>query len=58
MQKLLSSQAAAELLGVQRTTVIKYALEGKINASHFGRAWRFDPDELAQFVRDQRRKGK
>lgn len=58
MQKLLTSSAAAELLGVSRATVVRYAIEGTINASHYGRRWRFDPEELAQFVRDQRRKGK
>lgn len=58
MQKLLTSSAAAELLGVSRATVVRYAIEGKITASHYGRRWRFDENELMQFVRDQRRKGK
>jgi excisionase family DNA binding protein len=41
MEKLLTPDDVAELLGLQRDYVVKQAREGNIPALKIGKAWRF-----------------
>ena len=53
--KLLSTSAAADYLGLSNQTVVSYAKEGRIPASFFGRKWKFRAEDLDAFVASQRR---
>ena len=44
----LTLQQAADKLGVHYMTVYRYVRTGKLPATHVGRAWQVDPDDLAQ----------
>ena len=55
MSKLLSTNDAAQLLGITSPTLISYANSGKIPASFIARKWRFKSEDLELFVTAQRR---
>jgi excisionase family DNA binding protein len=42
--------AAAELLGVERSVLKYWCRQGKIRHVRVGHQWLFDPDDLAAFV--------
>ena len=48
---LVSTDAAAQALGVSRRTVERMAANGQLPAFRLGkRLWKFDPFELGEFV--------
>lgn len=48
--RLLSSDEASAMLGVSRKTMIKYAKEGLIDHTHFGKSYRFRKADVEQFI--------
>ncbi len=52
--KLMTVEEVAEYLRVKVSTVYQWAKEGKIPASKVGRLWRFDPNEVEAWVRQQK----
>ena len=50
--RYLSTKEAAELLGVNRATVINWARQGKFSGIQYGvrGIYRFDPEELRSFI--------
>ena len=51
MNKLLTAQAAAELLGLAKQTVYQLVCAKKIPYVKLGRALRFKPEDLSEWVR-------
>ena len=49
--KLLSTAQVAEILGVTRETVADYAYNGVIPAARIARRWRFESDDVQNFIR-------
>lgn len=58
MTNLLTTQQAADLLGLDRRTVLKYIERGLIQATKFGRDWQIDPAEVEHFQRERRKPGR
>ncbi|HWK28929.1 MAG TPA: helix-turn-helix domain-containing protein [Solirubrobacter sp.] len=54
MKKLLTADEVADLLAIKRKTVYNLAASGTIPCVRIGpRTVRFDPDRLAEWVREQ-----
>jgi len=53
--QLLKPEDVAALLGVTRPLVIKKAAQGKIPAIKIGKAWRFRPETIDTWLREQER---
>ena len=52
MEDMLSTQDAAELLGVTRQTVINYIQEQRMNAQRLGKAYKISEQDFMRFVRE------
>src|SRR5579864_3587310 len=50
-RKALTTREVAELLGVSKQHVYEMAADGGLPAFHLGRSIRFDPQELADWMR-------
>jgi len=50
MSNLLSTQAVAELLGVDRKTVLRYLKSGKLRGSRIGRDYRIPEDSVTELL--------
>jgi len=50
--KLISTRDVAEMLGIDETTVTKYARAREIPSFKVGRLWRFPEKELMAFFED------
>lgn len=57
--KVLGMDEACELLGIAKPTMYKYLKEGTIPAFKYpgGRVWKFDRNQLEQWLKDQQQKG-
>ena len=49
--EVLTAEEAAELLRVSTKTVLSLAREGSLPGEKVGRAWRFRPTDLLDYVR-------
>ena len=56
MEKLLSPQEAADLLGVKPCTVYTWAYRRQIPSQKVGRLLRFSPSALQRWLKEQERK--
>jgi excisionase family DNA binding protein len=54
MDKLLNSTQVAEIIGVGRETILDYVAAGRLLGSKIGKRYRFLPEDVAAFVRDNR----
>ncbi len=54
--RYLSAREAADLLGVNRATVINWARQGKFGGYQYGQRgiYRFDRQEISEFIRRSR----
>ncbi len=50
MEKLLSTEDIAEQFGVEPVTVRRWALRGKIKGYKIGKAWRFRPSDVENYI--------
>lgn len=55
---LLSPEDAAKVLKVSRRTVDKFLREGSLSGSKIGRFWRIKPDDLDNFIENERGTGR
>ena len=53
-QKLLKPEQVAEILGVTKTSVYRYAKQGLLPYHQFGRSVRFSEEDLAKFLKRTR----
>jgi excisionase family DNA binding protein len=53
MQRLLTIEEAAEILGIKVGTLYKWCCARKIVYKKIGSSLRFDPDELEAWIREQ-----
>src|SRR5260370_28462435 len=51
MQKWMSTEQAAEYLGISSTNVYSLAQQGRIPSSRLGKVWRFSKEDLDGWVR-------
>ncbi len=58
MEKLLSPQEAAELLGVQVCTVYTWAYRRQIPSQKVGRLLKFSPAALQKWLKEQERRAR
>jgi excisionase family DNA binding protein len=58
MEKLYTTQEAAELLKIHPKTLKGYIDEGLLKASWFGNRWRIKSSELMRFVDESEKGGK
>ena len=56
MERLLTIDEVAAYMQVSRFTVHRLAKEHSIPASKIGRQWRFQKEEIEQWMREQSRK--
>ncbi len=56
MERLLTIDEVAAYMQVSRFTVYRLAKEHSIPASKIGRQWRFQKEEIEQWMREQSRK--
>ena len=54
VEKLLSVNDVAELLGLHPQTVRDFAGDGKLPGFKVGRAWRFKPSDIEAYLERQR----
>ena len=54
MEKLLSVNDVAEMLGLHPQTVRDFAGDGKLPGIKVGKAWRFKPSEIEAYLERQR----
>lgn len=57
MSELITTQDVAERWSIPERTVRYHAANGEIPAVRIGRQWRFDPDELEDYLDAQRVNG-
>lgn len=54
MEKLLTTADVSKLLGISRTTLVRYIYEGKdglkLKARRLGRGYRFLPEDVDAFI--------
>lgn len=55
-EKWLSMKDICKHLGVSRDTVIKWVNEKDMPGTHIGRLWKFDPDEVDEWMKAYRQK--
>ena len=48
-EEMLSLEVAAEVLGVSRSTILRWQNEGRVRGFKMGRRWRFKRSDLAKF---------
>jgi excisionase family DNA binding protein len=58
MVSLLTTQQAADALGLHRRTILKYIQRGLIQAVKFGRDWQIDPVEVERYQQERRKPGR
>lgn len=56
MEKLLSSEEAAEILGISTQTLARMAERGEIARIKVGGVYRFKPSDIAAFMERNREK--
>lgn len=52
-KRYLTPKQVAEMLQVSIRTVQKWAEQKKLPGKQIGNLWRFDPDEIEQFMKSQ-----
>ena len=52
MGKILTTKELAEYLKLTEVTIYKYANEGKIPGFKIGSRWRFDKDQIDNFLKN------
>ncbi len=59
MAEILTTKEMADYLRLHEITICKYASEGVIPAIRIGRVWRFDKEEIDNWIRESwtKRKG-
>jgi excisionase family DNA binding protein len=59
MAEILTTKEMADYLRLHEITICKYASEGVIPAVRIGRVWRFDKEEIDNWIRESwtKRKG-
>ncbi len=55
-EKWFSMKDICKHLGVSRDTVIKWVNEKDMPGTHIGRLWKFDPDEVDEWMKAYRQK--
>lgn len=55
-EKWLSMKEICKHLGVSRDTVIKWVNEKGMPGTQIGRLWKFDPDEVDEWMKSNRSK--
>lgn len=58
MANPLTTSEAADLLALDRRTILKYIERGLIQARKHGRDWQIDPDEVERYQRERRKPGR
>lgn len=58
MTDFLTTQQAADLLDLDRRTILKYIQRGLIQARKFGRDWQIDPAEVERYRQERRKPGR
>ncbi len=53
MGKILTTKELAEYLKLTEVTIYKYANEGKIPGFKIGSRWRFDKDQIDNFLKNE-----
>ncbi|MBW2182755.1 MAG: helix-turn-helix domain-containing protein [Deltaproteobacteria bacterium] len=51
--KILTTKELAEYLKLTEVTIYKYANEGKIPGFKIGSRWRFDKDQIDNFLKNE-----
>lgn len=54
MQRFVDVKGIAKFLGCSKETIHRLLAKKKIPAHRVGRLWRFDPEEVAQWVREDK----
>ena len=56
MENLIGVKAVCALLGLSRPTLYKLIQTKKLPASYYGKAWKFKPSDIEEFVENRRAK--
>jgi excisionase family DNA binding protein len=51
----MTTTEAAQFLGLQPATLVRYSTEGRVRAAFYGRHWHFQKADLLEFAADNRR---